>query len=67
MTLVITELSNVGIAMAADSAITITKKGRIIGIAPKGWKKLLRVPKIKAAVSYWGVIGAITSKHLITG
>ena len=62
MTLVLTELSNAGIAMAADSAIThIDDQGNIREIDQQGWKKLLRVPSIYAGVSYWGMIGAITN------
>lgn len=60
MTFVLTELSHVGIAMVADSAITKSSRGKIIEIDQKGWKKLLRVPSIKGAVSYWGMIGAVT-------
>jgi hypothetical protein len=61
MTLVLTELSNAGITMAADSAITKIYQNRIIEVDQQGWVKLLRVPRIRAAVSYWGMIGAITS------
>lgn len=61
MSLVLTELSNAGIAMAADSAISMrSQDGRIIEINRQQWRKLLRVPSIMAAISYWGVIGAIT-------
>lgn len=60
MTLVLTELSDAGIAMAADSAITRLSQGRIVEVDQQGWRKLLRVPKINAAVSYWGSIGAVT-------
>lgn len=65
MTLVITELSPIGIVMAADSTITkfdpTTRK--IIETDQRGWEKLLRVPSIKAAISYWGMVGAITQKQ----
>lgn len=60
MTLVLTELSEVGIAMAADSAITKVSRGKIVEIDQQGWCKLLRVPSITAAISYWGMIGAVT-------
>ncbi len=60
MTLVLTELSSAGIAMAADSAITKFRRGRIVEIDQQGWSKLLRVPRIRAAVSYWGMIGEVT-------
>jgi hypothetical protein len=61
MTLVLTELSNAGIAMAADSAITqLSPSGKITDIDKQGWTKILRVPKIGAAISYWGMIGLVT-------
>ncbi len=60
MTLVLTELSDAGIAMAADSAITRLSHGRIVDVDQQGWQKLLRVPRINAAISYWGMIGAVT-------
>ncbi len=61
MTLVLTELSSAGIAMAVDSAITkLSADGKIIEIDQQGWSKLLRVPSIKVAISYWGMIGAVT-------
>ena len=63
MTLVLTELSNAGIVMAADSAITKTQNGKIIEIDTESWQKLLPIPKIKAGISYWGIIGAITKKQ----
>ena len=39
MTLVLTELSEVGIAMAADSAITRVSRGKIVEIDQQGWCK----------------------------
>ena len=61
MTLVLTELSPAGIAMAADSAITkLSPEGRIVEVDEQGWTKLLTVPSITAGVSYWGMIGAVT-------
>jgi hypothetical protein len=60
MTLILTELSQAGIAMAADSAISTVVKGKIVTKDQKHWKKLLRVPRIKAGISYWGDIGLIT-------
>lgn len=60
MTLVLTELSDAGIAMAADSAITKLSRGIIVEVDQQGWRKLLPVPKINAAISYWGSIGAVT-------
>lgn len=49
--------------MAADSAITKLQNGRVIEIDQQGWLKLLKVPKINAAVSYWGMIGAVTNQQ----
>src|SRR5690606_1477474 len=48
------------IAMAADSAITKLRNNKIVEVDQQGWRKLLKVPKIRAAVSYWGTIGAVT-------
>lgn len=64
MTLVLTEVSKVGIVMAADSAITysVDSQGRPIEKQQKYWDKLIRVPSIKAAVSYWGIIGAVNKQ-----
>lgn len=61
MTLVLTELSSAGIVMATDSAITIVRGNKIIEIDQQGWLKLLSIPSIKAAVSYWGMIGTVTA------
>src|SRR4051812_38626445 len=61
MSLVLTELSEAGIAMAADSAISMQSKGQTV--SREMWKKLLKVPKIKAGISYWGTIGLITSER----
>jgi hypothetical protein len=61
MTLILTEVSDVGIVMAADSAITLFSGRRIVEVDQQGWRKLLRVPKINAAISYWGLIGAVTT------
>ena len=66
MTLVLTQLTPAGISMAADSAITKFQNGRIIEVDQQGWTKLLRVPKIIAAVSYWGMIGAVTKQQFDT-
>lgn len=60
MTLLLTECSPAGIVMAADSAITkIDAKGRIQEIDQQGWLKVLKAPKARAAVGYWGFIGKI--------
>lgn len=64
MTLVLTELSKVGIAMAADSAITrFDQRTGYRHVNAENWIKLLRVPSIKAAVSYWGFIGAVPGRE----
>lgn len=63
MTLILTELTPAGICLAADSAITKVQGGNIREIDEQGWTKVLRVPKITSAVSYWGVIGAITTQR----
>jgi hypothetical protein len=63
MTLVLTEVSRIGIAMAADSAITKIQGKKILEVDHQGWKKLLRVPKINAGISYWGMIGAVTNQQ----
>jgi hypothetical protein len=58
MTLILTELSDAGIAMAADSKISLLKNGKLF-TKEKNWQKLLKVPRIKAAISYWGSVGLI--------
>jgi hypothetical protein len=64
MTLVLTELTEAGLAMAADSAISrLDPQGNIKEVDENRWQKLLRVPRIKAAVSYWGTIGAVTNER----
>ncbi len=60
MTLILTELTTAGIVMAADSAITKMHNGKIIDIDQQRMTKILKVPKIGAAISFWGVIGAVT-------
>ncbi len=63
MTLILTELSEAGIAMAADSAITYRdQQGRPIQKEQTKWLKLLKVPSIKGAVSYWGAIGLVNRR-----
>ena len=58
MTLVVTELTANGICMAADSTITRVRNGRVVQVDEKSWSKLLEVRKIRAAISYWGLVGA---------
>jgi hypothetical protein len=61
VTLLLTECPASGVAMAADSAVTkIDSKGRAVEVDQSQWRKVLRAPKIIAAVGYWGFIaGAI--------
>jgi len=59
MSLVLTELSEAGVAMAADSAISYIANGQIKRQVM--WVKLLKVPRISAGVSYWGNIGRVTA------
>lgn len=57
MTLILTELSHYGIAMATDSALTETllKPDGTIGDKDYyGARKLFTVPKLSAGISYWG-------------
>lgn len=58
ITLIITELSEYGIAMAADTAVTLffspTGKRRYAKVY-RGAVKLVPVPKLNAGVSYWGL------------
>jgi hypothetical protein len=63
MTLIVTEITQVGIVMITDSAITKMQNNKIVDIDNQGWQKLLKVPKIKAGIAYWGMIGAITSQR----
>ena len=51
MTLILTEISKFGIAMAADSAIT---EGTDIKRSLSGIQKLQPIPKINAGISCWG-------------
>lgn len=61
MTLLLTECSKAGVVMAADSAITRKRRGKIVSVDESGWSKVLKVPQIHAAVGYWGDIGIIHS------
>jgi len=57
MTLIITELSKLGIAMAADTALTVESlnpRRTIEDRAFNGLIKLLPVKKLQAGISYWG-------------
>jgi hypothetical protein len=48
--------------MVADSAISMLRNGRIETVDQQQWKKLLKVERIGAGISYWGSIGYITAK-----
>lgn len=57
MTLILTELSRMGIAMAADSALTVPLRqpdGTIGDKVYYGARKLFPVPNLTAGISYWG-------------
>jgi hypothetical protein len=61
MSLILTEISNAGIAMVADSSISM--RNPVTGQTEphkKDWLKILKVPRIHAAVAYWGNIGAVS-------
>ncbi len=64
MTLLITEVTNAGIVMIADSAISfLDSKGRIKEKDHQDWQKLFKIPSINAGLSYWGLIGKIPTKR----
>jgi hypothetical protein len=65
MTLVITEVSGIGIVMAADSAISYFDRQtrKVVKVESDGGPKVLRVPSINAAISYWGMVGAVTEQQ----
>lgn len=57
MTLILTEITQLGIAMAADSAVTSTvplAENRSITRVLTGVQKLQRIPRINAGISCWG-------------
>lgn len=56
MTLVLTELSSLGIAMAADSAVTHTQtQTGLKYVIPNAAQKLQVVPHLNAGISCWGL------------
>ena len=58
MTLIITELSEFGIAMVADSAVTVEEKtpsGDTIHRVLNGAQKLQVIPYLSAGISMWGL------------
>lgn len=64
MTLLLTECSDAGVVMAADSAISrVDSAGRITSIDHQTWVKVLKAQRIKALVGYWGLIGRIHSRR----
>lgn len=60
MTLILTEISQAGIAMATDSAISFMINDKVVGKDRPNWKKLFWNSKVKAGISYWGAVGLIT-------
>jgi hypothetical protein len=57
MTLIITELSPFGIAMAADTAVTgscVNERGTLDDRAFFGLTKLIPIKKLEAGIAYWG-------------
>jgi len=61
MTLVLTELSSFGIAMAADSAVTHTQtQTGLKYVIPNAAQKLQVVPHLNAGISCWG-LGSINN------
>jgi hypothetical protein len=64
MSLILTEISSAGIAMAADSAISMRNPQTGQTEAhEKDWLKLLKAQRIMAAVAYWGNIGAVSGQQ----
>jgi len=60
MTLVLTELNQLGIVMTADSAVTYTNAQTGLSfVQPNMAKKLLTIPYLNAGISCWGM-GEIT-------
>jgi hypothetical protein len=69
MTLVLTELSPLGIAMAADSAVTYTQTHTGLRYAmPNAAQKLQVVPHLNAGVSCWGLgtIGGVPTDQWLS-
>lgn len=70
MTLVLTELSSLGIAMAADSAVTRTQIQTGLSHAiPNAAQKLQVIPHLNAGISCWGlgtIAGTPTDQWLST-
>lgn len=61
MTLILTELSRFGIAMAADSVVTHTSRGHTYA-SPNAAEKLQIIPTLNAGISCWG-LGQIAGKE----
>ncbi len=56
MTLVLTELSSFGIAMAADSAVTQTQtQTGLSNVIPNAARKLQKITHLNAGISCWGL------------
>jgi hypothetical protein len=61
MTLVITEISDAGVAMVADSMILFENRsgGQLTNLPPVYQQKLFKIPQLVAGASYWGSIGLV--------
>lgn len=55
MTLIITEISSFGIAMVADSAVTVHAPGQLPRILPNAAQKLQTMSTLNAGVACWGL------------
>lgn len=55
MTLILTELSHLGIGMATDSAVTLRDVSGASWAVPSAAKKLQIVPYLNAGISCWGL------------
>lgn len=60
MTLILTQATPRGIVMVSDSAMSKTHPdGRVTERNYTHWQKIITVPRIAGAISYWGAVGAI--------
>lgn len=70
MTLILTELSSHGIAMAADSAVTFTHPQTGLSYArPNKAQKLHVIPYLRAGIACWGLgtIDELPTDHWVSG
>ena len=63
MTLLLTELSDCGIIMGSDSAISYMKHGEIEKVDEVGWQKVIKFHHPRSLIGYWGAVGEITGKR----